>query len=241
MLEDLREGSIADGREALESRAGEQIALKEADAFAGQPLILLGSFNAFGDEIDAEVVTNLDDGTNDDLSGTCFFNVADELLVELELVGLEVGEKVEAGVTGTEVVDGEFEAYAAVVIGDPGEASAVFDDFAFSDFEDDAVERKVGTLGGLDGVADGLLRRRRAVGDHVEVELVGKSKLLGESDGEAAAVLVEARQVFCGNLLEDAGGGLISRAANERFVGDDVFRFDVHDGLEGKGDGGEEG
>ena len=67
-------------------------------------------FHAFGDGLQIQAVRHLDDGAHDGRIVRVGGQVADEALVDLELVDVEALEVGQAGVAGAEVVDGQLDA-----------------------------------------------------------------------------------------------------------------------------------
>jgi hypothetical protein len=89
-------------RQALDGGTSEQEALEEIDAGAFQGRKLRLRLDALGDDRDVESARHHQDAGDDGLTGRGIRNPADELHVDLDEVGLEVGEKVQARVTGAE-------------------------------------------------------------------------------------------------------------------------------------------
>lgn len=199
-----------------------------------EPVVFGEGFDAFGDDVDVQVGAGFEHGADDGLAGRMAFDAADEAHVELDLIGLEVGEETEAGVGGAEVVDGEADAEVAVLVHEADEAGAIVDDVGLGDFEDDAFEGQAGVVGGFDGAEDGVGEGEEAAGQEIEVEGAFEAEARGEGDCPGACELIEEVETGGRDLVEDLPGGLIPGTADEGFPGDDGARGRVRNGLEGK-------
>jgi hypothetical protein len=85
-------------REGFEGGAGEEVALHGVDAKVAEGVHLRFAFDALGDDADVELAADLDDGFDDGSAGGTLVDVLSEGTVDLEDVGLELGEEGEAGV-----------------------------------------------------------------------------------------------------------------------------------------------
>ena len=223
-----------DRREGFEGGTRKKVSLKEANILVGQPRVLGDGFNAFGNHVDAEFETPEADGANDSLTRSGAFDTAGQPHVEFDLIGLEVGEQVEAGIGRAKVVYGQPDAERAHFVHEAGEMGAASDDIGLRDFEDDAVYRDTGPLGGLDG---GVNRPRigvEALGEEIQVERAIDAEASGECDRFRARGLIEEVQAERRDLVEDLPGGLVPCAANQGFPGDDFARDGIDDRLKGE-------
>lgn len=185
-----------DGREGFESWFGEEIALEEADSLTGEELIFGEGFDSLGDHVNLQVVAGAANGTQNCLAGTAAVDAADEAHVELDLIGLEVIEKGEAGEGGAEVVDGEADAEGAGILNENGEMGAVVDDADFGDFEDDAVGAEARLLSSFDGGEDRFRIRVETLRQEIEVERAIDAEATSESDGGDASGLIEEVEIW---------------------------------------------
>ena len=94
----------------LESRPSQRIALDMVDAEIDQRLHFLGRFHALAHRQHIKLLQHSDRMTDDDLLGPVSVDAAHQVHVELDDIRLKFCEKVEAGMTGTEIVDGGLEA-----------------------------------------------------------------------------------------------------------------------------------
>lgn len=227
-----------DGGKALEGRAGEEVSLKVADVLFGEPDEFGLGFDAFGNDADVEPGAGGEDGAEDRLAGRVALDAADEAHVELDVVGLEVGEQGEAGVGGAEVVDGEADAERAQLVDEADEAGAVVDKVGFRGFEDDAVEREAGAAGGVDDGEQSVGGGVEAAGKEIEMEGLVEVQAGGELDGARVGDGIEEVEARGRDLAEHLPGRLVPGAADEGFRGDDGAGVGIDDGLKGEAEGG---
>lgn len=225
------------GWEGLEGWPRKKIALKEPDILLGQPGVFRQSFDPFCDEVDAEFKTCEADGSNDSLTGTGAVDGAGEAHVEFDLIGFEIGEKVEVGMRRAEVVDRQPDAQGPVLLEQGREVRGVFDDEGLRNFENEAMEREVRFAGGFEGGEDRLWIGFEALGEKIQVEGAVDLETGGESDGCGSRGLIEEMEAEWGDLVEDLPRGLVPFAANQSFPGDDFACDGVDDGLKGKAEG----
>jgi hypothetical protein len=172
--------------------------------------------------------------TMDGLARALRVDAAHEAHVELDEVGLEVGEQVQAGVAGADVVDCRQEADAPVLAQDLRQPLAVVDLFAFDRLEDDALDREAVRARRVQRGADAQLGRVYGVGQEGDRQPAGQVQRGSGLDGLDAAGLVEAVAVVVVDLGQHAVGRLALRAAHQRLVHEDLARAHVDDGLEGE-------
>lgn len=124
----------------------EEIALAEV-AFEGlEHHGLFGGFDAFGDDLDVEVASELGDGVDESGEVASAVDVGDEGAVDFEDVDGEFVEAGEGGVTGAEVVHVEFDAKGFDGEEHFGGGGGIFHDGAFGDFEVEAFRGHVGLV-----------------------------------------------------------------------------------------------
>jgi hypothetical protein len=161
-------------------------------------------FDAFGDGGEAKAVAEADDGGGDLSALPGVGHGADEAGVDLEFVEGEELEVAEAGVTGSEVVEGEtgalllqFGRYAGGVLG-------VVDEGALGDLEDETVEREFCVFGGSQDMAGETKVGQLGEGDvDREGQVIGDVFGCGEDGAEefAGEEAVEAGFFGEGNEL----------------------------------------
>ena len=107
-----------------------------------------------------------DDAGDDHLLGRAGVDVAHQVHVDLEEVGLELGEQVQAGIAGAEIVDRGDEAPAPVLADDALDVADVLDLLPLGELEHDVFAREAGRLGGGQRTCAGRrpARRRRSAG-----------------------------------------------------------------------------
>jgi len=225
------------GREGFEGWLGKEVALEEADSLTDEEPIFSEGFDAFGDDVNLQVVAGAANGAQNCLAGAAAINAANEAHVELDLIRLEVVEKGEAGEGGAEVVDGETDAEGAGILHKDGEMRAVVDDADLGDFEDDAVGGDTRLLSSFDGGENRFRIRVEALRKKIEVQRTLDAEAAGESDGGEASGLIEEVKIGSRDLIEDLPRGLAPGAANEGFPADDFASDGVDDGLEGESEG----
>ena len=127
----------------------EEPALAEVAAEGDHDVCLFEGFNAFGDDVEAQAVAEVDDGGDDLVAVGPVGHGGDEAAIDLEQVEGEGLEVAEAGVSGAEVVEGEAAAKLFEPGGDLEGGVEVVDEAALGELDDEAVKREAGACGEL--------------------------------------------------------------------------------------------
>ena len=114
----LKIGVLRNLGKALESRLCEMIALEQADAGIPEPAIFAGGFHPLRDDLNRKLFANLNDSSDDGLARTIDVDPPDQLHVQLDVVGLEFAQQIEAGVTCSEIVNCRAETKSAIFMND---------------------------------------------------------------------------------------------------------------------------
>jgi hypothetical protein len=208
--------------------------LKEVDAGGVQNGELGRRLDPFGQNPNTEIAGYPDNAGQDDLTGRTLVNVADQIHVDLDQVGLEFGEEVQTGVAGTEIVDSRDEALPLVLADNPLDVAHVIDLFPLGELEHDVLTGKVGLSRGRQRGPQAGGRLIDGVGHEVDGKLdvlAPRVKPRGGLDCLDAAGLVELVTVVGVDLGEDRPGRLTTRPAHQSFVAPDALRPGIHDGL----------
>ena len=150
--------------------------------------------------------------------------------------GLVVGEQIEPGVSGAEVVDRRLEAFLAVGGEDLLEVFGVVDALILGRLEDDVLDRKAGAMRGFQRSAQAAARLVHGVGQEVDRQLFAHAERRRHLYRAHAAALVEGVAVLVVDAGEDVPGGGAVGTADQGLVGEDGALVDVDDRLEGHGD-----
>src|ERR1017187_3288879 len=113
LLEDRRLGAVVDRPEKqspARHRLGEEKALQFVALHLLEDLLLALVLDAFGDDLQAERMRELDHGVDDGARVGAVLEIHDEAAVDLQLLGRQLSQVAEARVTGAEVVDREVRA-----------------------------------------------------------------------------------------------------------------------------------
>jgi hypothetical protein len=216
---------------------GEVIALEFGGADAWEQGGEAGVLDSFDDGFEFEGLAEVEDG-DEDAATAWGSGLLDEAHIDLHLVEGEVGDHVEGGMTGAEVVEGEAE--AGIVEGMEGMSAAgvLEEGLAFGGFEDDAM--------GWEAVMTGQLAELFGIGG---VEELSFGDIEGEIDGETGGLpfgqlpegLFEDLPAEFGDQAAGFGDGdemgrgdpaeLVIVPAGEGFEGADGAGAGVNDGL----------
>lgn len=151
--------------------------------------------DALGDDRDVQFATDMHPILRDGRTQAVRVEAARPRHVELDDVGLEVGEQLQSRVAGAEVVDCRVEAALLGLGEDPLEMGFFRDPLALGDIEDDAVNRKVEKLRRFKGGADPGLWLVDGTRQEVDVKeaagMLLKPELRGERDRTDATGLVD--------------------------------------------------
>lgn len=213
------------------------IALEFGGADAWEEGGKAGILDAFDDGLEFEGVAEVEDGDEDAATarGAGFL---DQAHIDLHLIEGEVGDHVEGGMTGAEVVEGEAE--SGLIEGMEGlSATGVLEErLAFSGFEDDAMGRESEMTGQLAELLGVRGVEELSFGD-VEGEIDGETG--GLPMGQLSEGLFEDLSAEFGDQAAGFGDGdemgrgdpaeLVIVPAGEGFEGADGAGAGVNDGL----------
>lgn len=115
----------------------EEPALAEVDAEAAQHLELLERVEPLADHARAHLLGQLQHGGEHVLARRVLIDAGDHRAIDLDEVGLELDELLEAGIARARVVEGELEPEAPVLIEQLGKGGEAPDRFLLRDLEDD--------------------------------------------------------------------------------------------------------
>ena len=179
------------------------------DAAVAEGFVLFHCFDAFADDFDADFAAESYGVANDGFGAWTVVEITDEVRVEFDIVHGELGEQVQTGEAGAEIIEREAEAMLLVFGDDLLEVDGVADPLVFGDFEDELVEGEAGHGGRAEGAADAGGRAVDGSGFEVDREaraLLVHAEFGGELDGANAAALIESVEILGRDLAEDGKG-----------------------------------
>ncbi len=226
-------------RQRLEGRLGEVVALEQGDARRLQRRELGRRLDAFGQHRDVELAGDEQGRREDRLAGAAGVDAAHEMHVDLDQVGLEIGEQAQSGIAGAEIVEGRDEAHLAVLGDDVLQMRDIGHLLALGELEHDRGQREAALAGGRKGCAQAGGRLVNGVGQEVDRQMrqfPGGEQPRRQRDRLHPAGLVEAVFLVGRDLRQDAVGALPVEAPHQGLVAPDPLRRDVEDGLEGHGE-----
>ncbi|VVT20658.1 hypothetical protein HOE425_331875 [Hoeflea sp. EC-HK425] len=217
---------------------GKEVALHEVDAEIMQHVKLGLRFNTFTHHFDTEIMQHAHVVAKHGGLDRRSVDIPDQTHVELDHVGLKPGEKIEARIAGTEIIDGRLEAQIAVGVKNVEQMRRV-DALGFGKFEHDPFDRKSRPHRGFQGQLDAGLgfidRVRQEIDGEVGI-MLSEIERGRELDRRHPAFLVEGIAVGIGDLGQDNTRPLAFRAAQERLVGEHALVPDIQNRLESHGD-----
>jgi hypothetical protein len=228
------------GRQGHEGRAGEVEALDVADPHVAQHGQLVPGFDPFRNDLHLQRAQQAHEALHDQAARAVAVKAADQLHVDLDEIGLEVGQDAKPRVARPEVVQGRLEAERLVGADDALDVLGIADALVFRELEDDPVRREAGGAGGFQREADagfGLVDGVRQEVDGQEGRRALQPEPRRALDGGDPAALVEGVAVGVVHLGENLAGALAVGAPHQGLVGEGGAGLHVHDGLERHGDG----
>ena len=138
-----RHGAQAGDRDVADERragAAEEVALAERDGEPGEHLLLGAALDARGHERGAQPLGEEADGLDDRELGRVGVGVADEPAVELDVLGAQAHDVLEAVVAAAGVLDGDVAAGGADAVERGGQAVVVLDPVLLGELEDELVQ-----------------------------------------------------------------------------------------------------
>src|SRR5471032_247096 len=154
--------------QGFECRPGEPVTLHQKYSAVGQEVALAGTFDAFGNDSNAQLLTDCDNPLDDYLTDTILVDIANQRHVEFDQVRLEIGQQVQPRIAGTEIVDGGLEAEFAVFTQNIGQMAIVIYVLAFQRFKNQLVQRKVVRAGRLQRAANTQLGPVNRIGHEID-------------------------------------------------------------------------
>ncbi len=136
----------------LEQGPRQQVALHQADAQVLQAAVFVFGFHPFGNQADVQFAADVGHAADDHLTGSPLLDIAHQCHVQLDDVGLEISQQVQARITGTKVINRGEKADALVFTEDLGQPFAVCNLFAFHCFKHDVLDGKTKLARRLQGV-----------------------------------------------------------------------------------------
>lgn len=220
----------------FDGRLCEEEALEESDSLCSKEVNFFRALDAFGNDEYTHHGGGSNESGDDGLPCGVFFDAADETAINLDAVGLKVGEESQSGEARTEVVEGGHEVVFSVGLDDDLEMIAIDDLFVFGEFEGDEICREVIFFGGGESQFEACLRMVDRIGQKVDVESFLESESSRGGDGLDAAGLIKGIAIFFCDASQHMGGTLSVWPANQGLIGIDGASFDVDDGLKGHDD-----
>jgi len=222
------------GGQGFKGRAREIVSLKNVDAEVAQGIEFVGGLDTLGDDLNVERVAQVADGLDEAMAGGVEMDVADDVHVNLDDLGDEVGEEREAGVAGSEIIEREVEGIFALDGAGGAEGGVVSDAFVFGDLEDELAGGDSEGGGGLEAVGDGIGVDLEGAGHEVEGEAAGagEAEVAGELHGAGAEAGVGVIALLGSvELIEHVGSRATLGTADEGLVGVDAAFASIEDGL----------
>lgn len=220
-------------RQLFECGFREQETLEQLDAQVPKASQFSVGLHPLGDHPDFHLADGLENSADDGLARRIRIDVAHKFHVELDDVGLELGQKVQPGESRAEIVDGRQETDLAVVGDDVPEMRDALDALALGDLEDDALGREAVLPGCLQRRADAPLGGVDGVRHEIDAEIALDAQPGGQLDGLDSADLVEPVLVRGIDGFEHGAGRLSAGATHERLIGEHLVGSQVDDRLEG--------
>jgi len=147
-----------------------KVPLKEANVCILQPVIFVGCFNAFGNDVDGQAFADLRDAVEDALFHIILMDACDQFSVEFDKVRLILHQQGQSGMTRAEVVDGGFESEILYDLQVFEQVAVVDQAFRFEHFKNDVLDGYAALYGGAEGGCDAHIHLVDAGGGHVEVQ-----------------------------------------------------------------------
>src|SRR5690606_13800925 len=215
----------------LKGRPGKVIALEQLN-----PEVLQGGqfprgFNALGNNLNGQVATDLEDAVGDCPASLVGVDIADQGHVQLDQVGVEFRQQIEAGIAGAKIVDGGEKAPLLIVLNDAAQMADVGHLCPFGDLENDALNGKAEVVGSRQGGANTKLRAIHRIGHEIDTEEGVHPQLAGALDGLDAAGLVKSVAVALVDMGEHLAGRFVVQAPNQGFLGEYLAGGDIDYGL----------
>ena len=214
----------------------EQIALQAIDAEIDQLAALALGLHALGDHAAAHRAAHVEHRAHELQLGLVGVDAADEVAVDLHVVGLELGPRAQARGAGAEIVDGDRAAGFAQPLQRRAQPRVVIQQAFFGQLDHAAVRRHVRlrrvieeARGEARLLVDGV---RRNVDEQEPGDARGRETLEGALDAEEVELQLHAALARRLEQVLRRVQPAVGRAAGQRFEAADAARARIDDGLE---------
>ena len=232
-------GRESETAESFKGGTSEQIALHEANACFAKASKFVHRFHPLGNEIDPQSLAKLDQFTHDDLSVGALIDPAGKVHIHFDEMRVEIGQEIEAGVAGAEIVESNMKALPAILLDDAKEMIAIRNFLDLSDLKDQPIRGKVEAGCGAQRELDASGRAVDRAGHEIDGELgagFDQTYTRSQLNGLDSTALVKGISVLLVDLRKNNACWLLLQAAHQCLVGIDAVGFHIHDGLERHGD-----
>lgn len=144
---------------------------------------------------------------DDRLTRTVAGDPAHQFHVEFDQIGPEIGEQIEFGIAGAEVVDRHFHTVAAKLVDDGGKALMVIDHRSLGDFEHNLVEADAHSPCGRESGANDSGRGHQAARLEVQVQAAIQTALGRQCNGLRPTALIDVFNGIGVEILKMMVGG----------------------------------
>ena len=168
-------------------RPTEQIALHQIDTHLRQHRQLFGQLDAFGDHLGARGFGHFQDGADELAFDRILVNAVDEMTIDLHVVRAQFRPQTQAGVAGTQIIQGDGKAHGTIVVQRVVEQGEVFGGRLFGELDHHLAGRDaegLQQLQGAPGLVAGVEQRLRR---DVEKQLAFQAQITEASAGALAA------------------------------------------------------
>lgn len=139
-----REDSVGGLRQLLQGGSRKQVALKISDTQIAQRDGFLHRLDTLADQLDVEIAAEGHDRPGDRPAGPVPVNVPADRHVELDYVGLEIGQHAQTRVAGAKVIDGGDHAVTAIFLENRAQMRQIPRGLDLGDLENQMVDGKTG-------------------------------------------------------------------------------------------------
>ena len=152
----------------MRGRARQGIALQQLDAHVEHHAQVVGAFNSFRNDFDAQTMTRRRNRIDKVEAHRRLSDIGNEHAVDFHEIGLDSRQHLQAAIANTEIVDGDFVTLSAIIFNGATKQIVVVNGGFFRNLEDDFVFRQAVVFSKNIGQSDLMLRVHQGLRAHID-------------------------------------------------------------------------
>ena len=162
-------------------------------------------------------------------------DAADQMHVELDHIGLRIGQHVQSGVAGAKIIDGDLKPERAMPVHTGRKIFPVYNRFVFRDFDNNLTGSQTMFSQKFQCRRQRLIGLLNASRKKIEVDQAIDVEFRGKHERVVFALLVEQQQIVVFDSGENGVRGFSVLAPDQGLIREHLLALNIDDGLKGIG------